>query len=126
MRVKYYSYLINQIKLGYKFSQTEVLVYYIKNFTYFLDLLVRIQFIKSYLISEKKICIFLWDKTNYSVVKIISTPARKFNSSYKNLKKLQKYDLGSIYLISTSKGIITHTEAIKNKVGGLIICQLLI
>jgi len=55
-------------------------------------------------------------KPALSDFKLISKPSRHIYKSYKDLKPVkQGYGLG---ILSTSKGIITVDEALKNKVGG--------
>jgi ribosomal protein S8 len=59
-------------------------------------------------------------------VKILSTPGRKmYVSSYK-LKNLIYMNKKKVFIISTSHtGIISGTEAIKNNIGGELICEFL-
>ena len=51
----------------------------------------------------------------------ISKPGRRFYSSAQSIPKIQN-GLG-IAIVSTSKGVMTDTEARKAKVGGEIICK---
>jgi small subunit ribosomal protein S8 len=53
--------------------------------------------------------------------KLISTPSRYIYKSYKDLRPVKNgYGIG---IISTSKGLMTVEEAIKNKVGGTYFLQ---
>lgn len=50
--------------------------------------------------------------------KLISTPTKIYNISYKALK-LMSLSIGtSTLILSTSKGLITHQKALKFKIGG--------
>lgn len=58
--------------------------------------------------------------------KIFSKPSHRFFISLKSLKLLNKRAGLSIYLISTSFGIISHKEAIFKKIGGMLLGSFLI
>lgn len=89
-------------------------------------------YIKSYSVSEidqgvKKVIeikLKYLDKGVPAIVKIdkVSTPGKRIYSSIKDLKEYYK-GLG-IYILSTSKGIISDREAAIQKVGGEVICKI--
>lgn len=54
-------------------------------------------------------------------INILSTPSRTFFVSYKALLLLNKKTGSSIYLLSTSKGVISHKTAISLKIGGVLV-----
>jgi small subunit ribosomal protein S8 len=94
-----------------------------------LEILKREGFILSYSLyqtNEKKIKFLINLKYNsgspvISNIERISKPGRRFYSSAQSIPIIQN-GLG-IAIISTSKGIMTDTEARKAKVGGEIICK---
>lgn len=54
-------------------------------------------------------------------VKFLSKPSRKLYAGYKNLRPVkQGYGIG---ILSTPKGIITNSEAVKQKVGGQLLFE---
>lgn len=53
--------------------------------------------------------------------KIISTPSKKFFISYQALRLLAKKTGKSVFLISTSRGILTHEEALQQKTSGYLL-----
>jgi small subunit ribosomal protein S8 len=63
------------------------------------------------------------DKGIPAIIKIdkVSTPGKRIYSSIKDLKEYYK-GLG-VYILSTSKGIISDRDAAQNKVGGEVICK---
>jgi small subunit ribosomal protein S8 len=78
---------------------------------------------------EKKIKINLkytgwWTKRpTFYILKRVSTPGRRFFSSYKDFQQgidFLKYDQG-IAIISTSMGVMSHLRALKLKIGGEIL-----
>ena len=94
-----------------------------------LEVLKREGFILNYTLgqTEEKKSKFLID-LKYSSgspvinnIERISKPGRRFYSSAQSIPKIQN-GLG-IAIVSTSKGVMTDTEARKAKVGGEIICK---
>jgi len=55
-------------------------------------------------------------------MQLISTISKKFTISVKALTILDKSLKNSILLIETSRGIITHKEALRRHLGGLLLC----
>lgn len=53
--------------------------------------------------------------------KLISRPSKAFYISFKALTLLDKRTGNSIFLVSTTRGLITHTAAIEKKLGGVAI-----
>ena len=60
--------------------------------------------------------------TFFKHIQLISTISKKFTITFKALIILNKSLKNSILLIETSKGIITHKEALRFHTGGLILC----
>lgn len=88
-----------------------------------LKILICKGFIRGFYVKDKKIEIFFKYFNNKPVIfKNIVFNSKHFFISYLSLCKLQKnYEL---ILLSTSKGIITHREAIFYKLGGFVICKI--
>lgn len=61
------------------------------------------------------------ERPAFTHFKRISKPGQRIYASYKELNSYIKR--GGIGIISTSKGLMTHKEAIKNKVGGEVLCE---
>lgn len=53
--------------------------------------------------------------------KVISTPAKLFHVSLKALNLLDKRIGDSLFLVSTTRGVLTHQDAIKFRIGGIIL-----
>nr|QIB71986.1 ribosomal protein S8 [Gruberia lanceolata] len=51
--------------------------------------------------------------------------SKKKHVKYKKLVKYFKYDYSTTLILFTSKGIMLHSDAIKNKIGGIVFCLLL-
>lgn len=57
--------------------------------------------------------------------KLISKPHRQIYLTYSQLNKLILFKSGTtinIYLLNTTKGLLTHTTALKYKIGGNLLC----
>ena len=57
-------------------------------------------------------------------VRLVTTPSRKHTVSLSALRLVVPSVRSSVILLSTSRGIIPHTEALALKIGGLILCIL--
>lgn len=57
----------------------------------------------------------------FRTVKVISTPSRTFYTSLQSLKLLDKRINSTVFILATSKGLLTHKEAILLKTGGVAI-----
>ena len=81
-------------------------------------------YIKGYEIKERDIIIFLKYKKGESVIsgiERVSKPSLKVYASYRDIPKVLN-GLG-FCILSTPEGVITDSEARRNKVGGEIICK---
>ena len=58
----------------------------------------------------------------FKSIRLISTPSKKHRLSLKSLNLLNKTLKASVLILSTDKGILTHREALKFKIGGLALC----
>jgi ribosomal protein S8 len=54
-------------------------------------------------------------------IRLISTPSRTLFVSYKALRLLSKRTGLATYLISTSLGILPHKEALRKRIGGILL-----
>lgn len=115
--------ILTKIKNAYLAKKEKILVPFSRLDFEILKILVQNGYLKS--VDKKNINRknFLEIKLLYnnkqpalSNFKIISKPSRHIYKSYKELKVVRSgYGLG---IISTSKGLMTEKEALKNKVGG--------
>jgi ribosomal protein S8 len=72
-----------------------------------------------------KFSAFFYKNTSFfKGLRLVSTGSKKFNVTLKALHILNKLLKSSTLILSTSKGLMTHKEALKYKIGGLIICSL--
>ena len=89
-----------------------------------IDLLFQEGLVRRYKVLNNKIYIFLKYKDNLPLIKKISLISSSKRRQFIKIKEVQKLPFDKIYLISTSKGIVTHTEAQKINLGGELICSI--
>ena len=121
----YILYLININKA--KKNLFFFVLFTVKNY-HFLKILKKFNVIHDYKILKKnnlnyiKITLFFYkNKIICSNFKLISKKSIIFTISYKSLLLLTKKSGSSIFLISTSKGLLSNREAINQKIGGILI-----
>ena len=56
--------------------------------------------------------------------KLLSTPGRRLYNDLAELKYRYSFNPFSLVIVSTSKGVMTIADAIKNKVGGQLVCEI--
>jgi len=122
--------LLNSLKEGYKHKKMNIVIPYDKASLNLIKLLVKYGYIEKYLVLNSlqkhinKINIDL----SYNMfepaiknIKILCLPNKHFVVSYKQLDKLTA-SRNSMIILSTSKGFITHQEALNLNIGGVLIC----
>lgn len=115
--------ILAKIKNAYLAKKEKVLIPFSKFDFEILKILVQNGYLKS--VDKKNInrknfleikLLYNNKQSAFSDFKIISKPSRHIYKSYKDLKPVKSgYGIG---VISTSGGLMTEKEAIKNKVGG--------
>lgn len=116
---------LNAVKITTLYNKKGFIIEKNKNNIDFLKVLLKINIIKFIKINNDKIYVHINYIDNKPVFKNITNlfkPGYKLYISLKNLKKLS-FKYNSIMVLSTSKGILTNFEAIKNNVGGLLIMK---
>lgn len=58
-------------------------------------------------------------------IKLTSKPSRQIYITYATLSKLVPYkNVSCTYILNTTKGLISHTEALQYKIGGNLVCAI--
>lgn len=117
------SNLFSGIKNGFLSKKTKIVQQYSKQSINILNILIKEGFIKNYKIESNKINIYLKYKNNKSIInniKYLSKPGKRLYIKNKNIYKKKE----GFFLISTSKGLLTLSEAKKFNIGGELICKI--
>jgi ribosomal protein S8 len=66
--------------------------------------------------------VFLYKNTPFfKSFRLVSTPSKRYTVSYKALNLLTSSIGASVIILSTSQGLVTHRQALKKKIGGLLL-----
>ena len=122
------SYILNLININKAKKNLSFLVLFsIKNYQ-FVQTLKKFNVIHDYKLLKKtdfnyiKITLFFYkNKTICYNFKLISRQSKIFTVSYQSLRLLTKKSGSSVFLISTSKGLLSNKEAINQKIGGILL-----
>lgn len=87
-----------------------------------LNILKKLNFIYFFSINDNLIKVFL-KKNVIKSINFFSKPGRRMYCSVTNLQKVRS--INKIVILKTTQGVITCTEAIKNKQGGELICEII-
>lgn len=68
--------------------------------------------------------LFYKTRPYFKGVRLVSTCSRKFRITLSGLKVAMSFLKASVIILSTSKGVMSHNEAINLGIGGLILCVL--
>ena len=125
--------LCTRIRNGQKSRKLEIFVKKTQKTINILKVLKKEGFIRGYYINDKNILILLKYFTDKPVINIIE-PILSYNKNkyisvksliqLKELKKKNNQGLG-LFLLSTSKGILSDYESIEQNIGGQIILRVL-
>ena len=128
----YASYLLNLVQIASLHKKITVTTVYSRRIFFLLKLLMRIQYINFFYIMEKKknhprafckICPFYYKTLSaFYRVKIVSKPSKSFFVSLRALRlfSLRARSSGTVLVVSTSRGLITHFDAIKLNLAGFV------
>lgn len=117
-----------RIKNGYMAHLHEVAISYSKTNESVLQILKKEGYIKDFSINQEgshkifQAALIYGARPGVTDVKILSKPGRRIYASVSELKSVQG-GLG-IALVSTSKGVMTDTQARKNKIGGEVLFEI--
>ncbi len=120
-----FSNLFSKIKNGYLIKKSKIVQFKSKQNINILNILVCQGFIKSYKITstnKNQIEIFLKYKKNQPVLKEIKRLSKPGKRLYIKNTELYKKKNG-VYILSSSKGIITDLQAKSLNIGGELICK---
>ena len=123
--------LINNLNIALSRKRLKGNAFFSKKNLRLVKILYHFGVIKSYVIVKAdkpnyykiKFSIFFYKHaTFFNHVGFISTSSKKFYVSLAALKKLILFSSSSIYILNTSYGLISHFQAIRYKIGGVIAC----
>lgn len=123
-----FAYVINHLNIATSHKKLFIDVIYTKKNLFFLSVFKKNSIIQTYYVFSKNNNLFIrvypFYFKNLSIMKsfkILSSPSRKFFISLKSLSVIKKRSGNAIYLLSTSKGVLSLDQALKLKIGGFLL-----
>lgn len=116
-------YLINSLKSALLHKKNKIIIRNKKNYLQLLTCLIKINFIKTFSVKNKLIYIEFSCINNKQLFTNLTNFYNLRNKKIFRLNFLKKFHYtanSSVYILSTSKGFMGHSEAINLKLGGLI------
>lgn len=95
-----------------------------KQYIQILDILFQEGLIRRYIILNNKIHIFLKYKANLPLIKKITLFSSSKRRRFVTISDMKKLPFDKIYIISTSKGMMTNANAQQMNLGGELICSI--
>lgn len=128
-----HAYVVNHVNILLSRKQKCVQIILTKKTLRLIRVFYKNAVIKNYIIVEKTIKnkktkfirftgLFFKNESYYKGIRLVSTPSKKHTISLKGLNLLKKISGTSLIILETSRGIISHIDALKLGVGGLILC----
>jgi ribosomal protein S8 len=122
INTNWYCNFLNLLKLSIFFKLDYIIINYSKKLIPIINILLKINYLNNYkIIDEKTLIIYFYKNQKWKNLKIMYKSSNYFFIDIYNLKRYYLNDFKKILIISTSKGIITHHDAIKFNLGGKII-----
>lgn len=120
-----YCSIISIIKIILLHNQKEILIKPVKKIIPILKILWKFNFISNFFFINKNELKIILEQNNinykFKNIKLYYKSSNYYYISYKKIKKYFSNDYSYLIILSTIKGIITHNDAMKLKIGGKII-----
>jgi ribosomal protein S8 len=123
-------YVISHINLALTKKLHSTTIVYSRRTLNIVNILYRVGVIHRFFILNKpnsvkriRFTVFFYkSQPFFKSIRLVSSSSKKYTLTLKSLILLKRSLKSSILILSTSKGILTHNEAIKHKIGGLGVC----
>lgn len=125
------AYVINHLNFALQKQNRAVSIRFTKRTSALVKALHHVGCIDKYIITKEAastrakitFSVFYYKGTPFfKGVRLVSTPSKEHNISFKSLKIASKFLHSTIVILSTPQGLITHTQALKERRGGRILC----
>lgn len=118
----WYCNLLNLLKLSILLKLDYIIITYCKKLIPVLNFLLKINYISNYkIINENKIIIYFFKNQKWKNLKIMYRSSNFFLLDISNLKRFFLYDYKRTICLMTSKGLLTHNQAIDLNIGGKVL-----
>ena len=121
------AYLLNHVNIAISRKLLTTTIRFSNKLFTLVRLLHRIGLVRNYVIFSKKYKyirfspLFYKGKAFYKGIRLISTQSKKFYISVIALRRVAVAAKSTVFILSTSHGIVTHKEALQAGIGGLLL-----
>ena len=130
MRYNSYAYVINHLNLAITRKNLYVKFKHTKKTLELVQVLHKIGYINNFSVSVKGYNdsfihvspSFFKNTPFFKSLRLVSTPSKKHYTTLKALYTINKTIKSSVIILSTSQGLVDHREALRLKIGGIILC----
>ena len=117
--------LLSVLQNGYRFKKSFICLNYCKYYFNFFKLLYRLGYIRSFFYDSKKIYVLLKYKHKIPAIQKVKQISKSGNRCYYPVEKIPKFKNSfGIYILSTSRGLLSDNEARLLNVGGEVVCKI--
>ena len=125
------AYVLNHVNIAISRKLLKIKIVYTRQTIRLLKILYRVGLVKNFSIIKLEQTLYIWltpffykNVPFFKSAKLISTSSKKFYVSYRALKLLGRSVGSSIYILSTSRGLMTHLECLSYRTGGILLCAI--
>lgn len=122
------AHVLNAVNINTAHKKLVFEIVFTRKNAMFVQALRKFSFLHKFVVVKKneRLCLKIYthyfnNKRVGGNFKIISRPSKAFYISLRALYLMSKRTGGSVFIISTSRGLLTHHEAIKQKTGGMLV-----
>lgn len=120
-----YCSLLNLLKLSILLNFDYIIISYCKKIIPLLIFLVKVNYIKNFkILNEKTLIVYFNKNQKWKNLKIMYRSSGFFFLNLNNIRRFFFNNYKSVICLTTSKGILTHNEALKLNVGGTVMFYL--
>jgi len=69
--------------------------------------------------------LYFKNKSFYRHAKLVTTPSREYSLRLDSMRLLRSYSGQTVFILSTSRGVMSMEEAFKKNIGGIILYYLI-
>lgn len=133
-----FAYVVNHYNIAASKKQPYVQILYTRKTILLIRKLYQIGAINQFLILESskesrkykkkfiRFSVMFYKNTPYiKALKLLSRPSKMYPITLKILNIVERYSGESLLILSTSKGLLTHKECLKQRCSGLVLCSAL-
>ena len=116
-----YANTFSAVFAGYKGRRRYIKVWICRRSRESLDVLRRVGLISGFIRSGSRYMVSLFyidGKPPYSDGRVFLRPSSPYFVNYRSLIKLADYNYGGFLILSTSRGLLTHSECLLYRTGG--------